>query len=87
MVNAAKARTRLKGDAARVLAQHGKVAPVDLIDRIIYSEAMIEGLAALEYDPDGSASKEIRQLYDYIDRQLRRVRGAPATNLRSGEPV
>jgi chromosome partitioning protein len=87
VVNAAKARTRLKGDAARVLAQHGKVAPVDLIDRIIYSEAMIEGLAALEYDPDGSASKEIRQLYDYIDRQLRRVRGAPATNLRSGEPV
>lgn len=84
VVNAAKARTRLKGDAARVLAQHGKVAPVDLIDRIIYSEAMIEGLSASEYDPGGQATKEIRQLYDYIDRQLRRARGAPAGN-RTGE--
>jgi len=84
VVNAAKARTRLKGDAARVLAQHGKVAPVDLIDRIIYSEAMIEGLSASEYDPGGQATKEIRQLYDYIDRQLRRARGTPAGN-RTGE--
>ncbi len=85
VVNAAKARTRLKGDAARVLAQHGKVAPVDLIDRIVYSEAMIEGLSATEHDPGGQATKEVRQLYDYIDRQLRRARGAPASNLRAGE--
>lgn len=75
VVNAAKSRTRLKGDAARVLAQHGKVAPVDLIDRIAYSEAMIEGLAAVEYEPGGSAAKEMMQLYEYIDRQLRRALG------------
>ncbi len=85
VVNAAKARTRLKSDAARVLAQHGKVAPVDLIDRIIYSEAMIEGMAASEYDSEGPATKEVRQLYDYIDRQLRRARGASVDTLRVRE--
>jgi chromosome partitioning protein len=76
VVNAAKPRTRLKGDAARVLAQHGKVAPIDLVDRIAYSEAMIDGLSAVEYEPGGAAAKEIMQLYDYVDRQLRRALGA-----------
>lgn len=76
VLNAAKPRTRLKTDAARVLAQHGKVAPNDLVDRISYSEAMIEGLAVVEYDPSGSAAKEIGQLYDYVSRQLRRAVGA-----------
>ncbi|MBI1778344.1 MAG: ParA family protein [Proteobacteria bacterium] len=76
VVNAAKPRTRLKSDAGRVLAQHGKVAPVDLVDRIVYSEAMIDGLAATEYDPLGPANKEVGQLYEYIERQLRRRPGA-----------
>ena len=78
VLNAAKPRTRLKTDAARVLAQHGKVAPNDLVDRISYSEAMIEGLSVVEYDPIGAAAKEIGQLYDYISRQLRRAVGAVA---------
>jgi chromosome partitioning protein len=72
VVNAAKVRTRLKGDAGRVLAQHGKVAPIDLVDRISYSEAMIDGLAALEYDPSGPATKEVGELYEYIGKQLKR---------------
>jgi chromosome partitioning protein len=78
VLNAAKPRTRLKTDAARILAQHGKVAPNDLVDRISYSEAMIEGLSVVEYDPSGSASKEIVQLYEYISRQLRRAVGGGA---------
>jgi len=78
VVNAAKSRTRLKSDAARVLAQHGKVAPIDLIDRIVYSEAMIEGLATIEYETGGAASREINELYQYIARQLHRALGATA---------
>jgi chromosome partitioning protein len=78
VVNAAKPRTRLKSDAARVLAQHAKVAPVDLIDRIVYSEAMIEGLSAVEYEAGGSATREINELYQYISRQLRRAAGSPS---------
>jgi chromosome partitioning protein len=84
VVNASKPRTRLKGDAGRVLAQHGKVAPVDLVDRIVYSEAMIEGLSAIEYDPSGQAQKEITELYGYIDRQLRRRPGMTAA---AGSPA
>jgi chromosome partitioning protein len=82
VVNAAKPRTRLKGDAGRALAQHGKVAPVDLIDRIAYSEAMIEGLAVVEYDTSSPAEKEVRLLYSYLEKQLRRRH--TATSLTGG---
>ncbi len=51
-------------EAVRALG--AAVAPVRLHNRIAYSRAQQSGQSALEYEPDGKAADELRQLYAYV---------------------
>ena len=58
-------RARLTEEAARVLAQHGRVAPVNLAQRIIYAETGASGQGVTETS-DSKAAQEVASLWAYV---------------------
>lgn len=64
-------RARLSQEAARVLAQHGRLAPVNIGQRIVFSETGATGEGVTE-TADVKAAEEIRGLLQYVDTLLRR---------------
>lgn len=42
------------------------LAPVRVHNRVAYSRAQQTGLTAQEFEPDGKAADEIRQLYSFV---------------------
>lgn len=58
-------RARLTEEAARVLAQHGRVAPVNLAQRIIYAETGASGQGVTETS-DSKAAQEVAGLWAYV---------------------
>ncbi len=47
-----------------------EVAPVQIHQRIAFVHSQNSGKAALEYDPEGKATQEIKDLYKWIKRRL-----------------
>ena len=58
-------RARITDEAARVLAQHGRVAPVNIAQRVAYAETGATGQGVLE-TTDDKAGAEITALWDYV---------------------
>jgi chromosome partitioning protein len=77
VLSQAKTRTRLALEAVPELAQHGKVAPVVIHDRVDYPTAAIDGRGVTEM-ADGPASVEVKQLLQYVMTQVRKGRRAAA---------
>jgi chromosome partitioning protein len=71
VVSQAKPRTRLIPEAIRVLAQHGKVAPIVIHDRTAYQLAALDGIGVTEKN-NGKATEEITELAKYVVKQLRK---------------
>ena len=72
VVNGAASRARITGEAAVALSQHGTVAPVTLHQRTDFASSMIDGRTVLEIDPKGKSAEEMRTLWKYVDKQLRK---------------
>jgi len=54
-------------DTEEAIAQLGApLAPVRIHNRIAFSRAQQTGLTAQEFEPDGKAAEEIKQLYEYM---------------------
>ena len=62
-------RARLNGEAARLLAAQGRLAPVNIGFRVDYPSAAISGEAACEYGST-KAAKEINELADCVKKYL-----------------
>ncbi len=58
-------RAKLTEEAARVLAQHGRVAPVNIAQRIIYAETGASGQGVTETS-DNKAAQEIASVWAYV---------------------
>lgn len=58
-------RAKLTEEAARVLAQHGRVAPVNIPQRVVYAETGASGLGVMETS-DGKAAQEMAELWTYV---------------------
>ena len=56
---------RITEEAARVLAQHGRVAPVNIAQRVIYAETGATGQGVTETS-NGKAGAEIVGLWNYV---------------------
>lgn len=63
-------RARIGGEAARVLAQHGRLAPLNVHLRVAHAEAAATGLTATELG-DAAATAELEELWRYVDTLLR----------------
>lgn len=58
-------------DARQLVAEIGAdLAPIEMHQRVAYQRAQEDGRAAQEYEPDGKAAAEVKQLYSYIHKVL-----------------
>lgn len=58
-------RAKITEEAVRVLAQYGRVAPVNIAQRIVFAESGATGLGVIE-TTDSKASEEITTLWTYV---------------------
>ena len=58
-------RAKITEEAVRVLAQHGRVAPVNVAQRVIYAETGASGAGVIETS-DVKAAEEIRDIWNYV---------------------
>ena len=58
-------RARITEEAARVLAQHGRLAPVNIAQRVAYAETGATGRGVTE-TKDKKAGAEIAAVWDYV---------------------
>jgi chromosome partitioning protein len=72
VVNGATPRTTIATEALRALAQHGKVAPVALYQRIDFASSMVDGRTVGELNPQSRSSEEVASLWQYVITQLRK---------------
>ena len=79
ILNGAALRTRILAEAAVALSQHGTVAPVTVHQRTDFAASMIDGRTVMELDEASRSTKEITQLWTYLDQRLARQESLPAT--------
>ena len=71
VVNGAAQRARITGEAAIMLSQFGKVAPVIFFQRTDFAQAITDGRVAQELDSKSRAATEVHDLWQYVRKQLR----------------
>lgn len=74
VVSQAKKRTKLAMETIPALAQHGKVSPVVVHDRVEFPTAALDGRAVVEVG-EGQAATEIHELVTYLRKQLNKEMG------------
>jgi chromosome partitioning protein len=52
--------------AAAIAALDVEICPVQLVNRIAFSRALITGLTAQEFEPEGKAAQEVEQLHAFM---------------------
>ena len=57
-------------EAAQGLSMLGLVAPVHIVSRNAYQDAQGMGLGVIEFEPDGKAAAEIRELWQWIAKEV-----------------
>lgn len=58
-------------DARRAVKAFGvPVAPVTIVQRAAFSQALIGGQTACETDPDSKAAKEMRAVWRYVEKEI-----------------
>jgi len=72
VINGAAARARITGEAAIALSQHGTVAPVTIYQRTDFAASMIDGRTVQEIDASSRSSEEIKELWKYVNKKLRK---------------
>lgn len=73
VINGATQRARITGEAAVALSQHGVVAPVNLHHRVDFAASMIDGRTVGEAAPKSQSSREVADLWAYIQGRLARL--------------
>ncbi|GHF16034.1 chromosome partitioning protein ParA [Kordiimonas sediminis] len=73
IVNGGTARSKLTGEAAIALSQHGTVAPVLVHNRQDFASSMIDGRTVMEANPGGKSAAEIEKLWDYMEDRIKRL--------------
>ena len=73
VINACPPRGSLPDEAESALGGYGlKIAPVRIGNRTAFVRALVEGLTAQEWEPEGKACEEITELYKWIRIQVGR---------------
>jgi chromosome partitioning protein len=84
VVNAAQSKGTRHAEARKEIEAYGfDVAPVVLYQRNAYQDAKLEGKAVVEYEPDGKAAQEVRELYRFAAKQMNRQNGKPVNRPRA----
>jgi len=70
VVNGAASRAKINGDAAVALSQHGTVAPVTIHQRVDFAVSMIDGRTVQELDGSSNSTREIAELWVYVNARI-----------------
>lgn len=70
VVNSAKMRARITGEAAIALSQHGTVAPTTIHERTDVAAAMIDGRTVMELPRSSKSANEVAALWRYLADRL-----------------
>ncbi len=73
VMNGATPRARITGEAAVALSQHGMVAPITLHHRVDFAASMVDGRTVGEVVAKSQSTKEIHDLWLYIQDKLSRL--------------
>jgi chromosome partitioning protein len=68
IVNGASVNSRISTEAVVALAEHGRVAPVIVHQRVNFAASMTDGRTAGEVEPSCRAANEISELWTYINK-------------------
>src|SRR5208283_5530394 len=68
IVNGASVNSRISTEAVVALAEHGRVAPVIVHQRVNFAASMTDGRTAGEVEASSKAAEEIKQLWNYVDK-------------------
>jgi cellulose biosynthesis protein BcsQ len=60
-------------EAKTALSMLGLVATTSIVQRNDHQDAQGAGLGVTEYDPNGKAAEEVRELWQWIEKTLRKV--------------
>ena len=60
-------------EAEQGLSVLGMVCPIHTVMRNTYQDALGAGLGVTEYEPEGKAAQEVRELWNWIAKKLRKV--------------
>jgi chromosome partitioning protein len=61
-------------EAENGLSVLGMVCPVHVVLRNAYQDAQGVGLGVTEYEPEGKAAREVRELWDWLSKKIRKVK-------------
>jgi chromosome partitioning protein len=79
VMNGATARARITGESAVALSQHGTVAPSTIHHRVDFAASMVDGRTVGEVVPKSASTKEISDLWTYVQDRLVRLVQDPST--------
>jgi len=74
-------RSYRNGEAEKGLSMLGMVCPHLIVIRNAYQDAQGRGLGVTEFEPEGKASQEIRELWKWITRKLEKINERPKTDV------
>jgi chromosome partitioning protein len=60
-------------EAEQGLSVLGLVCPVRIVLRNVYQDAQGAGLGVTEYEPEGKAAGEVRELWDWMSKKIRKA--------------
>jgi chromosome partitioning protein len=83
VMNGATARARITGESAVALSQHGTVAPSTIHHRVDFAASMVDGRTVGEVVPKSASTKEISDLWIYVQDRLARLVKDPALAIES----
>ena len=72
VMNRLISRTRIGEQAVLLLANHGKVAGIPIVQRTAFVTAMIDGRTAPEIDQGKQAKEEVEALWNYLVTNLKK---------------
>lgn len=72
VLNRLISRTRIGEQAILLLANHGKIAGIPVVQRTSFATSMIDGRTAAEVDSGKAATQEIASLWDFVQSNLKK---------------
>ena len=72
VINGATPRSIIAKQAVSALAEHGKVAPATIHQRVDFAASMVDGRTVSELAPESPSAREIALLWEYVLTQLRK---------------
>jgi chromosome partitioning protein len=87
VVNGASVNSRISTEAVVALAEHGRVAPVIVHQRVNFAASMTDGRTTGEVEPGCKAAEEIEELWKYINKLATGTVKRKSSNVRKNEPV